>query len=732
MTSFVQRGEELGLESYLLSPNRPPASAQEGLDAIARSASLVCDVPMAYVNLHGHDCHWYMADTDLPSEVLAASTEAFDTLVAQSGQLWVMQDARTEPALAAHPLCQGAQGFRFYAGISLRQSDGGVIGTLGVLGHLPRRLDAAQAAALLDLAQVAARSVESLHAVRTAHTLRKELRQLDERFQLLSQNTRDGLIIHDLVESRVSYVSPAYARLMASSIDEEMARGVDAMFECVHPQDVDGLRGQVAALIAQRAESAVLCYRASRGRLGYFWREDVVKLMYDEAGRALKCHFLCRDVSGRKRSEQQLAYSSLHDRLTGLANRTLLGERFTGEQAGSRQPGEVSFLFVLDLDNFKDLNDASGEGVGDEVLQELAKRLTASFREVDTVARIGGDEFAIFIAPFALEAELTANYVDILAARILAEVSTPMGGRLQGLHVTCSLGMTYVGESDAQLSDVIKRAELAMHEAKQAGRNCAHLFSPEMQTRFTERLTLTHDLRVALETGGLELHYQPIIHATAHLEGYEALLRWTHPQRGPISPAVFIPIAECSGVIHDVEAWVLREACTKLAAWRRHPEKSRLSLSVNISAQGVARSDFVDKIRTVIAETGAQPERLVLEITESQLMANIEEAVDKMQALRAMGIRFALDDFGTGYSSLSLLRRLPLHRLKIDKSFVDHVHFEQTDRAVTKMIVELAALLGFAVVAEGVESIDQLAMLKEMGCNAFQGFLLGVPKPLLH
>lgn len=732
MTTSTQSAEPLRLDSYLPVREVAPASAEQGLDAIAKSASLVCDVPMAYVSLHAQNCHWHMADTDLPPEVLAASTEEFDARVAQSEGLCIVPDTRKAQAWAGHPLFQGAQGFRFYAGISLRLSDGAVIGTLGVLDHRSRRLDAAQKVALQDLAQVAARSIETRRAVQTAHTLREALRQLDERFELLSQNTRDGLVIHDLQESRVSYVSPAYARLMATSIEEEMARGVDAMFECVHPDEVQALREQMRNLIAQQAESAVLCYRVQRGRSGYFWREDAIKLFYDAQGQALKCHMVCRDVTGRKQSEQRLAHSTLHDRLTGLANRALLGERFAQEQTALREQGQVSLLYVLDLDNFKDLNDASGEGVGDEVLHELAKRLTASFRDVDTVARIGGDEFAILIAPFALEPELTSIYADILASRILQEVSAPMSGRLQGLHVSCSLGLTFVDPADTQLAEVIKRAELAVHEAKQAGRNCARTFSPEMQDRFTERLTLTHDLRVALESGGLELYYQPIIHANAHLEGYEALLRWTHPQRGPISPAVFIPIAECSGVILDVEAWVLQAACTKLASWRQHPEKSHLSISVNISAHGVARADFVDKIRTVIAETGAEPQRLVLEITESQLMANIEEAVDKMQALRAMGIRFALDDFGTGYSSLSLLRRLPLHRLKIDKSFVKQVHFERTDRAVTKMIVELASLLGFAVVAEGVETIDQLTMLKEMGCNAFQGFLLGVPKPLLH
>lgn len=436
------------------------------------------------------------------------------------------------------------------------------------------------------------------------------------------------------------------------------------------------------------------------------------------------------DITERKAAESEIEYLAFYDQLTRLPNRRLLLDRLHQALASSARSGSEGALLFIDLDNFKDLNDTLGHDKGDLLLKLVAERLSACVREGDTVARLGGDEFVMMIEGLSSIPEEAAAQSKLIGEKILRALNQPYPLANREHHSTPSIGVTLFSDQKNDIDELLKRADLAMYKAKQAGRNTLCFFDPDMQAAVAARTAMESDMRVGLRDGQFLVHYQPQVNHLGELTGVEALLRWQHPVRGLVPPVEFIPVAELSGLILPLGDWVLETACRQIVAWSGKAETAGLSMAINVSARQFRHPDFVSHVLAALGRTGASPSRLKLELTESLLLSDVEDVIAKMSALKECGVGFSLDDFGTGYSSLAYLKRLPLDQLKIDQSFVSDVVANSNDAAITGAIVALAHQLGLSVIAEGVETEAQRDFLIRHGCHAYQGYLFGRPVPI--
>jgi diguanylate cyclase (GGDEF)-like protein/PAS domain S-box-containing protein len=436
------------------------------------------------------------------------------------------------------------------------------------------------------------------------------------------------------------------------------------------------------------------------------------------------------DITERKAAEEEIKHLAFYDPLTRLPNRRLLLDRLRQAIASATRSKRHCALLFIDLDNFKTLNDTLGHHKGDLLLQLVAERLLTCVREGDTVARLGGDEFVVMLENLSEAIHEAATQAEVVGEKILKVLNKVywLGGHEH--RSTPSIGVTLFGNDQETVESLLKQADLAMYRAKAAGRNAVRFFDPEMQAAVTAHALLEADLRNALRLEQFVLYYQAQVDDSGRLAGAEVLVRWQHPRRGLVPPNEFIPLCEETGLILPLGKWVLECACAQLAAWAERPDTRHLTLAVNVSAQQLRQANFVEQVLGLLDRSGADPKKLKLELTESQLMGNLEDTIAKMTALKAMGVSFALDDFGTGYSSLAYLKRLLLEKLKIDRSFVMDVLTDPNDAAIAKTIVALAQSLGLAVVAEGVETEEQREFLARIGCHAYQGFLFSRPVPL--
>jgi len=436
------------------------------------------------------------------------------------------------------------------------------------------------------------------------------------------------------------------------------------------------------------------------------------------------------DITERKVAEEEIRNLAFYDPLTQLPNRRLLLDRLPQALAARARSGNEGALMFIDLDNFKMLNDTLGHDIGDILLQQVAERLTECVRESDTVARLGGDEFVIMLTDVDKNLHDAAAKVEAIGTKVLASLNQPymLGGHDH--QSTPSIGVTLFGDHRADMDELFKRADLAMYQAKAAGRNTIRFFDPDMQAVVTARAMLEADLRDGLWKKQFLLYYQSQVDSTGHITGAEVLVRWQHPVHGMIAPIRFIPLAEETGLILPLGHLLLETACYQLVAWAKRPELAHLQLSVNVSPRQFRHRDFVDLTLAILQYTGANPHRLKLELTESILVDDVEELVVKMTVLKDRGVSFSLDDFGTGYSSLAYLKRLPLDQLKIDQSFVRDLLTDPNDAAIAKTIVALAESLGLSVIAEGVETEEQRSCLAQQGCFAYQGYLFSKPLPV--
>jgi len=437
---------------------------------------------------------------------------------------------------------------------------------------------------------------------------------------------------------------------------------------------------------------------------------------------------IVEDFTEKKQSEQLIQYHASYDSLTGLPNRRLLLEHLSNEIARARRHGHFGALLFIDLDNFKTINDSLGHSVGDELLKVVAKRIKKCVRQEDTAARMGGDEFIIIVTELDNSIGLAAHKVRGIAEEISICLAAPcqIGGR--DLQITPSVGVSLFPKEDIGVDDILKQADTAMYRAKAAGRNAIHFFLPSMQEAADERLRLNTEIRQALDENQFALYYQTQVDISGQLVGAEALLRWHHPERGVILPGVFLETAEETNLIQDIGLWVLREACNDIKTWTdRGQLKESQTISVNISGNEIGAPDFVNTVMNVLEETGADPSHLGIELTEGSLISTGEDIVQKIMMLRQMGIKFSVDDFGTGYSSLSYLRSLPLNTLKIDRSFVNDIKDASRDVVLVDTIIMLARNLGLEIIAEGVETEQELLYLNERGCTVYQGYYFSKP-----
>ena len=436
------------------------------------------------------------------------------------------------------------------------------------------------------------------------------------------------------------------------------------------------------------------------------------------------------DITLNKTNAEQIKNLAFYDPLTQLPNRRLLLDRLNQALTASIRSGQQGALLFMDLDHFKTLNDSLGHESGDLLLQQVAARLTACVREIDTVSRIGGDEFVLLLEDLGEEAIEAATYTENVSKKILLALSQPYQLNKHIYKNTASIGATLFNGQEENPFELLKQADIAMYQSKAEGRNTLRFYDPKMQEAIDTRIRIEQDLRDAVEQNQFELHYQIQVDDTGQAMGAEALIRWQHPERGMISPFNFIPLAEESGLILPIGQWVLDTACAQLKMWEQDKLTQQLTLSINVSAKQLYQTDFVAQVQSALMRHAVNPNRLNLELTESMLLIDVSTIIDKMKILRDIGVQFELDDFGTGYSSLQYLKMLPISRLKIDQSFVRDINLDENDKSIITTIIRLAQTLNIDVIAEGVETEDQRQFLFDNGCRHYQGYLLGKPMPV--
>jgi diguanylate cyclase (GGDEF)-like protein/PAS domain S-box-containing protein len=570
---------------------------------------------------------------------------------------------------------------------------------------------------------------------------------------------RDGTIsklevIRDVTEHRLAEQELRIAAKAFDSLEGIFITDVGGVIQRVNKAFIDTTGysaeeavGKTPAMLKSGKHDAAF-YRAVREALerdghwqGEIWNRrkngeiypewQTISVVKDADGQISHYVSVFTDISLRKQSEEQIRNLAFYDPLTQLPNRRLLLDRLHQSIASSVRTGRQGALLFIDLDNFKSINDTQGHAVGDLLLIEAAKRLQACVREGDTTARLGGDEFVVLIEDMDNDEQAAASQAEIVGEKILAAIRHPYLINEHEFHSTASIGVTLFRGQVKTMEEMLKRADVALYQAKAEGRDTLRFFDPAMQAAVSARVAMESDLRRAiLEQEQLQLYYQAQVDSAGRLTGAEALVRWRHPERGMVSPAEFIPLAEESGLILPLGHWVLATACEQLTVWAARPEMAHLTVAVNVSAKQFHLPTFVEEVLALVDYFKVEPARLKLEITESLMVANVNDIIAKMAALKARGINFSMDDFGTGYSSLSYLKRLPLYQLKIDQSFVRDVLTDPNDAAIARIIVSLAQSMNLAVIAEGVETEAQREFLEQNGCHAFQGYLFSKPVPV--
>ena len=450
--------------------------------------------------------------------------------------------------------------------------------------------------------------------------------------------------------------------------------------------------------------------------------------LHDRGGRHTHWVLVLRDITERKQADAQIRQLAYYDTMTGLPNRLLLQEKLSAHLRKSLRKKTGGALLFIDIDNFKTLNDTHGHDIGDALLVEVAKRIKGSVRRLDTVSRLGGDEFVVVLDGLHREPQQAEKQAKIVCEKIVAAFEQPFNLNHYQHYTSPSIGVALFDcDQPSQSEELLRRADMAMYKAKEAGRNGYQFFDTLMETELLQRVALEADLHIAIVEKQFLLHFQPQYNQEHEIVGAEALIRWQHPERGLIMPNQFVTMAESSGQIVEIGHWVLQKACDILLEWSIHPQLRSLVLSVNVSPKQYLQPDFVQQVQRMVAETGIQPGRLKLELTESMLVDNVEDIIAKMTALREVGVCFSLDDFGTGYSSLSYLKRLPFDQLKIDQSFVRDMLNDNDNESIVNAIISLGHSLQLEVLAEGVETEAQLSVLKNLGCQMFQGYYFTRP-----
>lgn len=547
------------------------------------------------------------------------------------------------------------------------------------------------------------------------------LRARDERFSAMIRSVSDVIAILNQ-DGTVSYASPAAETVWGITSDELVG---ESILEHVHPDDCNTMSNLLSDVQEQPGLTLTNYLRIRQGSDNWRLFEVILtNLLHEPAVAGIVTTY--HDITERKKYEQELTKLAYRDALTGLSNRAyfMTKMRYALEHADAADQ-RVAVLF-FDLDNFKVVNDSLGHDKGDEVLQIVADRIQSCMRKEDTAARLGGDEFTILI-----EFVLNTDHITSIAHRIMSTLKSPIQLNDREIFVGCSMGIAISAPRQDSPEELLRKADLAMYEAKGMGKGCYAIFNPHMNVTVKERLELETELRRALQRKELQIYYQPILSLETHsMVELEALIRWQHPRRGLVMPAEIIPLAEETGLIVEIGQWVLEEACRQMRTWHeKYPEASSLSLSVNLSPRQFQNDGLINDINRAIRVSGLEPSRLILELTESSLFEDPKGIQERLQELKDIGVRIVIDDFGTGYASLSYLKQFPVDMLKIDRSFVQGMIRDTRDRAIVQTIIELAAAHGLGITGEGIETDEQAQQLRGLGCTRVQGFLFAPPLP---
>jgi len=507
---------------------------------------------------------------------------------------------------------------------------------------------------------------------------------------------------------------------------EDFSGAVDAWEKSLHPEDKERSEEELhLAILGKKPFDTEFRVVWPNGEIHYI--KAVAKTFFDDNGKALRILGTNIDTTEKREAFVKIKELAFYDPLTKLPNRRLLLDRLKHALASSERNQKIGALLFLDIDHFKTINDTLGHDTGDLLLKEVAQRLSSCIRKSDSVARFGGDEFVILLEGISQDIDDTASQTLSIAENILSSIKEPYQLETYEYKSTISIGITLFNAHDTSIEELLKQADIAMYQSKAQGRNKICFFDIDMQNIITARVKREFELRKALEKKEFQLYYQVQVDKEGKQFGAEALIRWLHPEHGMVPPLDFIPLAEETGLILPIGEWVIEHACAQLKRWEQNKHMCHLTLSVNISVKQFRQIDFVDKVKATIVRHNINPALLKLELVETLLLENVDEVIDSMHALKDIGIKFELDDFGTGYSSLQYLKKLPLHQLKIDQSFVRDITTDINDRTIILTIITMAHSMGLEVIAEGVETHEQQQFLMDNGCTKFQGYLFSKP-----
>ena len=568
--------------------------------------------------------------------------------------------------------------------------------------------------------------IAAVFLIKLLHSKDQEVEQNQNQLRVLASsfNLQEGIIICD-ENGLIIKTNQAFSNITGYSAEEALGRNPRFLSSGRH--DASFYTEMWKSLLANGKWDGEVWNRRKTGEI--YPENLAIVIIKDSEGKTINYVASMTDITKRVADSEEIKQLAFFDSLTGLPNRRLLLDRLAQTLHSNERTGNHGALLFLDLDNFKAINDSYGHDSGDLLLQQAAVRIVDSVRAIDTVSRIGGDEFVVILQSLNQQESEAVIEAEIIAKRILYSLNVPY--KIKGRDDLCStsIGAT-IFQSNADSIDVLKQADIALYKAKESGRNVLFFFDPIMQTIINEQAEIKRDLKEALLQHQFELYYQVQVDNNGAPVGAEALLRWLHPTKGYISPADFIPIAEESQAIISIGDWVIDAACAQLKAWESHELTRTLSLSVNISAKEFRAENFVEKLKMTIRHHAINPSKLRFELTEGMLISDINDAIETMNKLNELGIYFELDDFGTGYSSLQYLKRLPVYQLKIDRTFVRDVVESVNEQGIVRAIIAMAEALQIRVLAEGVETKAQRQHLADIGCNYFQGYLFGKPVPI--
>lgn len=757
--------EELRIQSllgYQILDTEPEAI----FDNLTTLAAQICQTPIALLSFVAADRIWYKSRVGSMLEFLPRAGSLCVWALLET-EVFMVTDALKDERFRQHSQVATKDGIRFYAAAPLVTTEGYAIGAIEVIDQEPRSLTLEQLQVLRNIAdmvmsqldlrtrclQLEKHETEQIaqelqfkqllldrfekhnhELTRTNTELRQQVTEYlqmieslevsEQRYSMAMRSANDGIWDWDLKANTI-YLCPRWKEMLGYG-DDEIGDNPDELLERLHPEDKELFKADLEAILCGWTTQFANEHRLEHRNGQYRWMLSRGLVSRDASGSPVRIVGSLTDITDRKDAERQLLHNAFHDSLTGLPNRVLFMDRLKRSlgRARHRQDYQFATLF-LDLDRFKVINDSLGHHTGDQLLVEIARRLSACLRPGDMVARLGGDEFAIILDHISGVEDASQ------AAERLQETLTQsfqINGR--EIFASASIGIAISDSAYEQAEDFLRDADTAMYHAKNRGRGHLELFDTDMHARAVSLLQLETDLRRALTRDEFRIHYQPIVSLDSrHIMGFESLIRWEHPQQGLISPSRFVQIAEDTGLIIQLDQFVLSESCRQLKLWQEEfPSTPPLAISVNLSALQFAQRDLADRIRGVLEETGLTPESLKLEITEGSLIENPENAAATLRQLKDLGMRISLDDFGTGYSSLSYLHRFPIDTIKIDRSFVNRLNVSKNSEIV-RAIITLASNLGMEVIAEGVETEEQIARLTGMHCGYVQGYMFSKPLP---